>query len=113
MSSPTIIELADIISQNTAKVNEYIQCHALPQPSFHINGPIHPVPDTSPQEIKDARTNAIEAAIELQQLLQGVDSLLLPEVSTSEAGTAQRHHGDSAERNRQICPVYKQSIASI
>lgn len=81
MSTPSrIAELASIISANTSKINDYLQTHNLPQPSFEINGPVQPVPSTAP-ELEEARLQAVEATIELQQLLQGVDKLLLPEVS--------------------------------
>lgn len=75
-----LMELSSIISTNTSKINEYLQSHNLPQPSFDIDAPTQPVP-TGNQELEEARTKAVEASIELQQLLQGVDKLLLPEVT--------------------------------
>ena len=78
-SSPRITELAAIISSNTAKIVEYLRSQNLPQPSFDLNAPIQPIPD-APPEIEEAQTLAVEASLELQQLLQGGDSLILPEV---------------------------------
>jgi len=74
-----ITELAAIISTNTSKINKYLQINNLPQPSFDINAPIQPIPRDVP-EIDEARILVEEASIELQQLIRGVDSLLLPEV---------------------------------
>ena len=83
MASPSrISELADIISTNTQKINDYLQTHNLPQPSFAVNGPVQPIP-LDVQGLQEARTLAVEASIELQQLLQGVDKLLFPEVKAS------------------------------
>lgn len=81
MSTSRITELAGIISSNTSKVDEYLRQNVLPQPSFEIDGPVNPIPD-APEEIEKARDSAVEASIELQQLLQGTDSLLFPHVST-------------------------------
>ena len=80
MSTSRIAELAAVISSNTGKVDKYLQEKALPQPSFEIDGPTNPISD-APEEIEEARKCAVEASIELQQLLQGVDSLLFPHVS--------------------------------
>lgn len=73
-----IAELSAIISTNTAKVDEYLKSHSLPSPSF---GEDHPAdlgipPDAV--EIDNARNVALEASIELQDLLQGPASLLRP-----------------------------------
>ena len=73
-----IAELSAIISTNTAKVDEYLKSHNRPSPSF---GEDHPAdlgipPDAV--EIDNARNAALEASIELQDLLQGPASLLRP-----------------------------------
>ena len=73
--------LADTISTNTAKVDSYLQLHSLPHPSFAVDGPTRLLPsDADAPNIEEARTKAIEASIELQQLLQGPKSLLTPSV---------------------------------
>ena len=73
--------LAETISTNTAKVDSYLQLHSLPQPSFAVDGPTRLLPsDADAPDIEEARTKAIEASIELQQLLQGPRSLLTPSV---------------------------------
>ena len=73
--------LAETISINTAKVDSYLQLDSLPQPSFAVDGPTRLLPsDADAPDIEEARTKAIEASIELQQLLQGPRSLLTPSV---------------------------------
>lgn len=76
-----IVHLANVISANTAKVNSYLQTHSFPQPSFAVDAPIELLPsDANTPDVEEARTKAIEASIELQQLLQGPRSLLTPPV---------------------------------
>ena len=88
MSSPPptarmshISYLTNTISNNTAKVDSYLQLHSLPQPSFAVDAPTRLLPsNANAPDIEEARTKAIEASIELQQLLQGPRSLLTPSV---------------------------------
>ncbi|KAH8684441.1 putative O-methyltransferase [Tricladium varicosporioides] len=75
-----IVELSSIIASNTAKINAYLQENNLPQPSFDAKAPLTVVPEGA-TDIEEARTAAVEASIELQQLLQGVDSLLTPMIN--------------------------------
>lgn len=75
----SIVDLAKIIVENTSKVDQYIREKNLPQPSFDINGPVKPVAD-APSKIQAARDAAAEACLELQQLLNGADSLIFPDV---------------------------------
>ena len=62
-----ILELATQISQDTAKVNDYLVSKGLPQPSFGIDGPTNLTLETS--EAEAARLNAIGASMELADLL--------------------------------------------
>lgn len=80
MSITRIAELATSVSTNTAKVDEYLKSHSRPSPSFDVD---HPADLGIPPEaidIDNARKAALEASIELQDLLQGPTSLLRPVV---------------------------------
>ena len=79
MASPSsrIVDLANIISSNTSKVDDYLKSKGHPQPGFNIDSPIKVLSDNVP-DIEAARTKAVEAAMELQDLLQGVEGSLMP-----------------------------------
>lgn len=72
-----IAELGASISRNTAFVNEYLQTNHLPLPSFHEDGPTDL--KLSPDAEK-ARIAALEASIQLNDLLRGPVELLRPTV---------------------------------
>lgn len=78
MASNRIIELSNTIAINTAKVNEYLEAHDIPSPSFHINSPLDLGIPADATEIDDARRKALAASIELQDLLQGPTACLRP-----------------------------------
>ncbi|CAG8956540.1 hypothetical protein HYFRA_00003929 [Hymenoscyphus fraxineus] len=82
-STSRILELSTIISTNTQKIDTYLLVNDLPQPSFQEHGPLKVLPDGSPPELEQARIEAVEASIELQQLLQGPDSLLTPTINST------------------------------
>ncbi|TVY28476.1 O-methyltransferase [Lachnellula hyalina] len=72
MTSPSITELAVIISENTAKVNEYLLAKELPLPSFNVDAPNKPLID--PQECPDveaARIKIIDASLMMRDLMLG------------------------------------------
>jgi hypothetical protein len=79
MTSLRITELAEIIASETAILNRYLGSNGLPEPSFSPDAPIDAF-GSSP-DIQKAKSNVIEATIELRQLLEGPVKLLLPEVS--------------------------------
>lgn len=79
MSVSRIQTLASIISTETAVIDAHIQSKGLAQPSFDAEGPLEPVQEST-AEVERARTAAIEASIELRQLLEGPVKALLPEV---------------------------------
>jgi hypothetical protein len=81
-STSRIVELSNIISANTQKLDIYLssQNHVL---SFEENAPTTPLPENSPPEYQQARLDLLEATRELQQLIGGVDELLSPPASTS------------------------------
>ncbi|KAF4635536.1 hypothetical protein G7Y89_g2558 [Cudoniella acicularis] len=65
---------------NTEKIDARLRADNLPQPSFDATAPLSVVPEGA-TDIETAKTEAVEALIELQQLLQGVDNLLTPMVN--------------------------------
>ncbi|KAK2772300.1 hypothetical protein FQN53_004663 [Emmonsiellopsis sp. PD_33] len=73
-----IVQLAQLISSNTSFIDEHIRGSGLAEPSFALDGPVEPI-QTETAELKDAKNDVIEAAIELRQLLEGPMKLLLPE----------------------------------
>ena len=78
-----IAELAALIATNTAKVDEYLRSHSQPSPSFDVDSPARLGISAEATEIEEARILAIEASIELQDLLQGPENLLGPSVCVS------------------------------
>lgn len=79
MSTSRIIQLARIIASETQTLDEHLNENKLPQPSFAVGALREPFPQPSPIVAK-AKTNVIEATIELRQLLEGPVKQLLPEV---------------------------------
>lgn len=71
-----IVELAKSILVNTNEVDAYLTSNRLPQPSFSIDGPIEF--GTNSPDVNRARISAIEATMELQDLLLGPTMLLRP-----------------------------------
>ena len=87
MSTSRIIQLAKIISSQTSLIDQHLQSNHLPEPSFHQDGPTEPIQKETP-DIQRAKTDVIEATIELRQLLEGPMKLVLPEVCLSHDSTA-------------------------
>lgn len=80
LSSTRIAELTAVVLTNTAKIDDYLESHGLPSPSFAVE---HPADLGIPPEaidIDNARNAALEASIELQDPPQGPTSLLRPVV---------------------------------
>ncbi len=71
MPTSRIIELSQRITANTAKVNDYIAAHDLPQTSFDIDGPLSSATPPTKLEINAARQEAIYDCQELRELLLG------------------------------------------
>ena len=78
MSSSSITELAALVQNNTAKVDRYLREHDLPFPSFDEDGPVDF--GLEAKEVQDARTVAMEASLELHELLLGPSMCLRPVV---------------------------------
>jgi hypothetical protein len=75
------VHLAQRIASQTSVIDEHLRNNDLPQPGFQPGAPVEPIQREVP-DIKRARTEVIEATIELKQLLEGPVALLLPEVSS-------------------------------
>ena len=95
MAKPTrIAELSAIIAENTAIVDDYLQSHSLPSPSFDVDGPrVSQIP-LSEIEIIAAQDKVIASTQELHNLMKGpTETLLGIAVSTpcSISGTILRH----------------------
>ncbi|KAI3322493.1 putative O-methyltransferase [Xylariaceae sp. AK1471] len=71
MSASRITELSARIAANTAKVNEYLTAHNLPQPSFDADGPLTSLIPSTELAVASARQAAIYDCQELRQLLLG------------------------------------------
>ncbi|KAH8696410.1 putative O-methyltransferase [Talaromyces proteolyticus] len=82
MSTSRILQLAQLISSQTAVIDAHLQSKGLPQPSFDQDGPTEPIQEAT-EDVTQARTDVIEATIELRQLLQGPMQLLLPQSNLS------------------------------
>ena len=78
MSSSRITELAALVQANTAKVDSYLRERGLPLPSFDVDGPVDFKIESD--EIQEARTAAMEASLELHDLLLGPSMCLRPVV---------------------------------
>ena len=74
-SNSRLVELAELIIANAKKIDTHIQDHNQLQPSFSIAAPTKVVQDGAP-EIEAARVAALEATVELQDLLQGPEGIL-------------------------------------
>ena len=76
MSSLSITALSTIIEENTAKVENYLQSRGLPLPSFSEDGPVDF--GIRSEEVAKARERAIDASLELHNLLLGPTMCLRP-----------------------------------
>lgn len=72
-----IVELANQLVRNVNDVNAYLLSNDLPQPSFDVDGPLELGTQSAP-DVEAARISAIEATMELQDLLLGPTMLLRP-----------------------------------
>lgn len=67
-SSRRLQQLTDAITQNTSKIDAYIEKNNLPEPSFEES---YPAVLTLPDALEDARRTALEALDELRDHLLG------------------------------------------
>ena len=79
MGSTRIAELANLIQDNTSKVDAYLRSKDLPQPSFDEDGPVDLGIES--EEIQKAVQVTRESSLELHDLLLGPGLNLRPIVS--------------------------------
>ncbi len=73
-----IVELATKIFANVNEIDNYIQSNNLCQPSFDVDGPLELEIESA--YIRASRESAIDALVQLQDLLKGPKAILRPEV---------------------------------
>jgi hypothetical protein len=69
-AGPLLTQLAEEISRNTSVIVEHLKSNRLPQPSFDVDGPSHPIPDND-ERLSEARHALIEATRALHVLAVG------------------------------------------
>lgn len=69
-TTPILTQLAEDISRNTSVIVEHLKSNNLPQPSFDVDGPSHPIPNTD-ERLSEARHALIEASKALHALAVG------------------------------------------
>ena len=79
MRSTRIADLAAQIQENTAKVDKYLRNKGLPSPSFDEDGPVDF--NIEDEDVQNAHETALDASLELHQLLLGPAMCLRPVVS--------------------------------
>ncbi len=77
MASSRIVELANRIANNTAKVNDYLLSHDLPTPSFDVAGPLDTLIPKHELDIESARVAVIDDTLELRRLVLGPREYLM------------------------------------
>ncbi|KAL9119188.1 MAG: hypothetical protein Q9187_004259 [Circinaria calcarea] len=90
MSSSRITELAALVQASTAKVDGYLRERHLPFPSFDEDGPVDLKIESD--EIQKARTTAMEASLELYDLLLGPSMCLRPVLNGTSLQTIYRYN---------------------
>lgn len=83
MPRTTIGRLSKEIAENTQKVEEFLLGKGLPAPSLDATAPPYPLPDDTPEEIKEAQVALIEACGELKDLMNGPRAFIRFNVSSS------------------------------
>ena len=92
-SNSRISQLAAIIAEKTAVVNEYLNSHHLPTPSFDANGPdTIPIPPDE-KEIVAAQDAVIASTLELHNLMKGPTEMIWG-ISVSPISAFQRMRDD-------------------
>ena len=112
MRSTRIAELAAQIQENTAKVDKYLRSKGLPSPSFDVDGPVDfKIED---EDIHNARETAIDASLELHQILLGPAMCLRPVVSipTIQAVRPSLTNSSPQLNGVSLQAIYKYDIAS-
>ncbi|TRX96512.1 hypothetical protein FHL15_002784 [Xylaria flabelliformis] len=77
MATSQIVELANRIASNTAKVNDYLLSHNLPTPSFDVDGPRDTLIPKDELDIEAARVAIVDDTLKLRRLVLGPREYLM------------------------------------
>lgn len=119
MAASRIAHLSGLIAVNVAKLEDYLKEKNLPVPSFDVDGPVNMNHSSDAPEIEAARIAAIEASIELSDLLQGPILSLRPIMNGSSLQAIYRFdiankvpiHGDiSYEELTKLCQIRESDL---
>ena len=95
MARSRIAELASLIANRTADIDNHLAAKGLPTPSFDADQPTHLLNDS---KLATSRRNIIEATDELHALMLGpVGILTSPSVRTVKPRAAQAWNGELIE----------------
>ena len=76
-STSRIMELAKLVTDNTAIVDEYLRSHDLPSPSFNPDGPLTiPIP-AHEEAVVRAQDTVVACSQELHNLMKGPTEMLM------------------------------------
>jgi hypothetical protein len=78
MPDTTISLLSESIFRNIKVVDSYLKAKNLPGPTFDVDGPTFLDIDSDGEHVEEARVKALEAAVELVDLLSGPLATLRP-----------------------------------
>lgn len=85
MPDTTISLLSESIFRNIKVVDSYLKANNLPGPTFDVDGPTFLDIGSDGEHVEEARVKALEAAVELVDLLAGPLATLRPLVCTAHA----------------------------
>ena len=109
MAKNRIVELASIISSNTAAVDQYLTSHGHPTPTLDVSAPAHlPIDPVEAGQIEQARRAVIEATDELSALMKGPAELLRVGVRfTFSPSALHNSHSHSLPKEIPATPLLK------
>lgn len=96
MGQTNISKLAETIFRNVKVVDSYLKANNLPSPSFDVDGPTVMEVGADGEHVEQAKIEALEAAMELVDLLAGPLTALRPLVWIPSLYVAQRKYGRAA-----------------
>lgn len=86
MATSRIVELANRITSNTAKIDGYLLSHNLPTPSFDVDGPRDTLIPKNELSIESARVAILDDTLELRRLVLGPREYLMSYTVSPENG---------------------------
>lgn len=75
--SRSITEIAAIIAENTAVVDEYFSSNGIPTPSFSVDGPARVRIPPTETKVAEAHATVLGATMELHNLMLGPEAMLM------------------------------------